>query len=175
MSAGHLPQSSSSSRFTARRIGVLHLEPIGRAARTVGRVLPLRHDTFEPHLGGMGEDGRAISLDSSLNRMPGPALASTLASVALRTSSGSRRRSSKIRFSPLGFFTFPGATLPVTITKFDDVHILFGGSSKSWTISGSIDRITGDTAATSQMSTATGEITSAIEYSLKCRPAQRMF
>jgi hypothetical protein len=72
-------------------------------------------------------------------------------------------------------FTFPGATLPVTITKFDDVHILFGGSSKSWTISGSIDRVTGDTAATSQMSTATGEITSSIEYALKCRPAQRMF
>jgi hypothetical protein len=63
MSAGLLPQSSSSSRFTARRIGVLHLEPIGRAARTVGRVLPLRHDTFEPDLAGMGEDGRAIALD----------------------------------------------------------------------------------------------------------------
>jgi len=36
-------------------------EPIGRAAGTVGRVLPLRHDAFKPHLAGMGEDGRAIA------------------------------------------------------------------------------------------------------------------
>jgi hypothetical protein len=27
------------------------------------RILPLRHDTFEPHLAGMGEDGRAVALD----------------------------------------------------------------------------------------------------------------
>jgi|ERR1700730_1110056 len=33
----------------------------------------------------------------SLNRMPGPALVSTLASVALRTSSGSRRRSPPVQ------------------------------------------------------------------------------
>src|SRR5260221_7076623 len=51
-----LPQSSSASRFTGRCSRVLHFEPVGRAARTVGRVLPLRHDTFEPHLAGVGED-----------------------------------------------------------------------------------------------------------------------
>jgi hypothetical protein len=41
----------------------------------------------------MGEDGRAIVSDV-LVEMPGPALARIDASVALRTSSGSRRRSS---------------------------------------------------------------------------------
>jgi hypothetical protein len=35
---------------------VFHFEPVRRAPRAVGRVLPLRHDTFEPHLAGMGED-----------------------------------------------------------------------------------------------------------------------
>ena len=44
-----------------RRVRVLHVEPIGRAAGTVGRVLALRHDTFEPKLAGMSEDGRAIA------------------------------------------------------------------------------------------------------------------
>jgi len=75
-------------------------------------------------------------------------------------------------------FTYPGADFPVTITSFDDVHILFSGSNKSdsWSILGSIDRVTGDTAATSEMrNPATGKITSFTEYALKCRPAQRMF
>jgi hypothetical protein len=42
---------------------VLHLEPVRRAPRAVRRVLPLRHDAFEPHLAGMGEDGRAVAFD----------------------------------------------------------------------------------------------------------------
>jgi hypothetical protein len=46
-----------------RSIRVLHFEPIGRAARAVGPVLPLRHDALKPHLAGMGEDGRAVVSD----------------------------------------------------------------------------------------------------------------
>src|SRR5436190_2029056 len=42
---------------------VFHFKPVRRASRTVGRVLPLRHDAFEPHLAGMGEHGRAVALD----------------------------------------------------------------------------------------------------------------
>src|SRR6516165_3294733 len=42
---------------------VLHFEPIWRAAGTVGGVLALRYGAFEPHLAGMGEDGRAIAFD----------------------------------------------------------------------------------------------------------------
>jgi hypothetical protein len=68
-------------------------------------------------------------------------------------------------------FTYPGADFPMTITMFDDVHILFSGSNKSgnWTILGSIDRVTGDVAATSTRSRLS------TSYELKCRPAQRMF
>ena len=73
---------------------VLHLEPIRRAAGAIHRVLALRHDAFESHLAGVGEDGRAVALNMLLNRMPGLALATIDASAALRTSSGSRRRSS---------------------------------------------------------------------------------
>jgi hypothetical protein len=75
-------------------------------------------------------------------------------------------------------FTFPGARLPVTVTAWDDSAIMFGGSEKdgSWRIQGSIDRVTGDTSVTSTMQiVATGKITSSTDYSLKCRPAQRMF
>src|SRR5262245_62290857 len=42
---------------------VLHFEPIGGAAGTVGRVLALRDDAFQAKLAGMREDGRAVALD----------------------------------------------------------------------------------------------------------------
>jgi len=71
-------------------------------------------------------------------------------------------------------FTYPGADLRLTITKFDDVHILFGGSKRDWSINGSIDRVTGDVAATSMMRMTTG-IISSTSITLKCLPAQRMF
>ena len=35
--------------------------PIRRAPRAVKRVLPLRHEAFEPHLARMCEDGRAVA------------------------------------------------------------------------------------------------------------------
>src|SRR6516164_8110434 len=44
-----------------RCIGVLHFEPIGRAAGTVGRVLALRDDTFEAKLACVGEDGWTVA------------------------------------------------------------------------------------------------------------------
>jgi hypothetical protein len=67
-------------------------------------------------------------------------------------------------------FTSPSDDFPVTITTFDDVHILFGGSNKSgdWKIVGSIDRVTGDVTATYN------EMIDMV-YELKCRPTQRMF
>src|SRR5262249_40783847 len=49
-----------------RCIHVLHFEPIGRAAGAVGGILALRHNAFEPHLAGVGEDGQAISFDMSV-------------------------------------------------------------------------------------------------------------
>src|SRR6516225_8262633 len=44
-------------------ICVLHFEPIGRAAGTVGGALALRDDAFEAKLAGVVEDGRAVALD----------------------------------------------------------------------------------------------------------------
>src|SRR5262249_24950068 len=46
-----------------RCIRVLLFEPIGRAPGAIHRVLPVRHDAFESHLAGVGEDGRAVALD----------------------------------------------------------------------------------------------------------------
>jgi hypothetical protein len=66
---------------------------------------------------------------------------------------------------------------PVKITRFDNVYISFSGSDKSdsWRIEGSIDRVTGDTVAISmRRNPTTGEVSS-LEYTLKCRPAGRMF
>src|SRR5215813_3996318 len=77
-----------------RCICVLHFEPIGGAARTVGRTLALRDDALKTHLAGVGEDGRAVALDMLVEPDAGTGLGHEDASVALRTSSGSCRRSS---------------------------------------------------------------------------------
>jgi hypothetical protein len=75
-------------------------------------------------------------------------------------------------------FTFPGAEL-VTVYAWDDLHILFAGSSENGsrrTVNGSINRMTGDTTVISAwQNPTTGEVSFSAEYALKCRPAQRMF
>jgi hypothetical protein len=76
-------------------------------------------------------------------------------------------------------FTYPGFDdFPVKISAVNDVTIAFDGSNSngSWTISGSIDRVTGDVDATSiVMNLKTRDVVSATGYALKCRPTQRMF
>ena len=54
----------------------------------------LRHNVFEAKLAGMREDGRALALDMLVEPDAVAGLGHTDASVALQTSSGSRRRSS---------------------------------------------------------------------------------
>jgi hypothetical protein len=44
-----------------RRVSVLHLEPIGRAAGTVWRILPLRDNAFEAELAGVPKYGLAVT------------------------------------------------------------------------------------------------------------------
>jgi hypothetical protein len=44
-------------------VRVLHLEPVGRAAGAVGRVLPLGDDALQAELAGVAEDGLAVALD----------------------------------------------------------------------------------------------------------------
>jgi hypothetical protein len=72
--------------------------------------------------------------------------------------------------------------VPVKITGVNEVTVAFAGSqtmfggSQEASINGSIDRVTGDVFATS-MSTdkRTSKIIISTNYTLKCRPAQRMF
>jgi hypothetical protein len=47
--------------FHCRFVAVLHLEPIGRAARTIGRVLSLRDNAFEPELAGLAKYGLTVT------------------------------------------------------------------------------------------------------------------
>src|SRR5262249_59649774 len=74
----------------------LHFEPVGRATGAIHRVPALRHDAFESHLAGVSEDGRAVAFYVLVEPDAGGALATTDTSVALRTSSGSRRMSSPL-------------------------------------------------------------------------------
>jgi hypothetical protein len=48
---------------------VLHLEPVGRAAGAIRRVLPLRRDAYQPKLASMAKDGVARMLDSVKSRI----------------------------------------------------------------------------------------------------------
>src|SRR5262249_38907011 len=57
-----------------RCIRVLHFKPVGGAAGTIGRVLPLRDDAFEAKLAGMREDGRAVPLDMLIESNAGAGL-----------------------------------------------------------------------------------------------------
>jgi len=43
-------------------VGVLHFQPIGRAARTIGRLFPLRDNAFETELAGVAKYGLAVAL-----------------------------------------------------------------------------------------------------------------
>jgi len=69
---------------------------------------------------------------------------------------------------------------PVEITAWNDVTVVFAGSddtrgSRS-SISGTIDRVTGDVEAFSSLTDAkTGKTITSTSYALKCRPTQRMF
>jgi expansin (peptidoglycan-binding protein) len=62
----------------------------------------------------------------------------------------------------------------VKITAMNKATVTFGGISDSKVISGKIDRVTGDMSATS-VSTEGKDLILLKNYSLKCRPTQRMF
>src|SRR5215469_685613 len=78
-------------------------------------------------------------------------------------------------------FGIPGVSdYPVKIRGMNDARIVFDGSYDDGTsvasITGSIDRVTGDVEATDILSnTKTGNVMSSTSYALKCTPAQRMF
>jgi hypothetical protein len=77
-------------------------------------------------------------------------------------------------------FTLPTEKLPLTMLNFNDTTVQFSGSDSisSLVIDGIIDRVTGDLEATAIRQPSITETTAATtieRYSLKCRPAQRMF
>lgn len=79
-------------------------------------------------------------------------------------------------------FTLPGQfDVPVKITAANDAVIAFGGVATTiaptqTTISGSLDRITGDLSATEILfNTQSQKAYSTTQYELKCRPTQRIF
>jgi hypothetical protein len=69
---------------------------------------------------------------------------------------------------------------PVKITAANDLTVAFGGSQQILTlvssITGSLDRVTGDMEATSTLfDQETNKVISYTAYALQCRSAQRMF
>jgi len=79
-----------------------------------------------------------------------------------------------------GFNVTGLADFPVKIVAMNDATITFFGSDPNppppiikWTISGSIDRVTGDVGAVSAGNT--DKIATSTTYELKCRPAERIF
>jgi VCBS repeat-containing protein len=70
--------------------------------------------------------------------------------------------------------------IPVKITGINEVTVAFGGSGRylvgNLMMSGTIDRVTGDVGAEEVVTDAKAEkVLSRTSYSLKCRPAQRLF
>jgi len=79
-----------------------------------------------------------------------------------------------------GFFLPGGSEDFVKLTEINEVAMTFDGSlahgSSNSSIRGTIDRVTGAVDATITWSDAnTGSVIGSTDYTLKCRPAQRMF
>src|SRR5580704_7264141 len=71
--------------FHCRRIRILALDPVARAAGRIRGVATLRHDPLQAQLAGMLENERPSSLSRcSLNRSPGSARARARSSNAFR-------------------------------------------------------------------------------------------
>src|SRR6516164_9627338 len=82
--------------FYGRCVWVLHLEPIRGAARAVRRVLSLETMPSKPSLQAWPKMVAPSPSMCPFHRIPWPTLVSIDLRVALRTSSGSRRRSSPL-------------------------------------------------------------------------------
>jgi hypothetical protein len=84
-----------------------------------------------------------------------------------------------------GFGTPGFSDPPIKITGINEVTVAFGGSTQAparvlgnsdWSLNGTIDRVTGEVEASEILTDAqTGKKFASTSYSLKCRPAQRMF
>src|ERR1700742_3851065 len=84
-----LPRSDHS-----RAVGILHLDPVPRPTRTVGRGEPLRHHALEAHAARVPEDRSAVIVGVIAEHDAEPAPPSNLTRRFLRSPSGLPRRSS---------------------------------------------------------------------------------
>jgi hypothetical protein len=104
------------------------------------------------------------TMTSALDEKPQPVSMGIIVNFTTRTVAG---------------FGSPGALdYPVKITGVDDVTVMFGGSARFGDVEnsiGSIDRVTGDVEATTTIANVKSDNASHTGYTLKCRPAQRMF
>jgi hypothetical protein len=77
-----------------------------------------------------------------------------------------------------GFGRYPGGSglgYPVKIVGMDDVVVRFWGESSEEVIAGDLNRVTGRIDAARMSHDANFDPVSVWEYSLKCRPTQRLF
>jgi hypothetical protein len=70
-------------------------------------------------------------------------------------------------------FVFPDTQ--VEVTHWNEGAVAFGANEQELDIEGLINRVTGELHATVRMYGEYGTVTTRWTYSLKCRPAQRMF
>jgi hypothetical protein len=105
------------------------------------------------------------TMTSALDEKPQPVSMGIVVNFTTRTVAG---------FGSPGMLDYP-----VKITGVDDVTVVFGGSARFGdvenSILGSIDRVTGDVEATTTIANVKSNNASHTGYTLKCRPAQRMF
>ena len=117
MNAGHLLQSSRSSRFTAGAAGVFELEAVRRSSGSGRRVLALRHHAFQAHLAAWAN---TTFFSGEEKRVPGPARAQ-----------GSRTRQSRLS---LGRPFVRGFHKGTTGPPFDDpvrLALVFCGAARA--------------------------------------------
>jgi hypothetical protein len=74
-----MPSRSVATVLIARRLSLLHFEPIGRAARTIWGILPLRHNAFQPKLAGVTENGLAVAVHVLVKSEAGSSLEGIMA------------------------------------------------------------------------------------------------
>src|SRR4029077_286376 len=85
-----------------RGIGVLHLEPIGRAAGTIVGFLPLRDNSFKTELAGVPKLGRAVALHVLVESNAWPSLGQDYSKRGLATLQRIRSEIVTVQFDQVG-------------------------------------------------------------------------
>jgi hypothetical protein len=90
--------SPSRARIIAVLSGFLHLDPIPRRPRPVGRGEPLRYDAFEPHPAGVPEDRGAFVVGMAIQHDPDATPTDELREPSLAIDEGQRSQVLAVEF-----------------------------------------------------------------------------